>query len=430
MVRTFLFLSLIFVVTLASVFAGGQEEADTSSISIMFRGSDLEQAAIGGSVQRFTEATGIEVELMYTAHDVYTEKLAGFFTAGQLPDVIQVDAPTLSNLVWSGYLTAIEPYISEELVAEMTPSNIAQSSYPIDDKLYAIGLRDSSVLLHANRTYLEKVGARIPESVEDAWTIEEFDEVLGKLAELPEVSWPLDIMRAYGTTGEWVTYAFSPTLQSAGGDLIDRNSWKSEGTLNSPESVKAMSYFQDWAEKGWLVPNSAGANQLYNDDRAAAIAWCGQWLYSPASNALGDDYIALPLPNFGTGTVSPNGTWIWGVTETSGNKEAAGQLIEFMLTDNQYREDHKALGAFPALESFADISPDYTDPNKLAIAYEQAVYAVARPPHPAYPTITIEFAKAFDAILSGADATRSLSAAAKAIDENIVDNDGYPPFGE
>ena len=70
----------------------------------------------------------------------------------------------------------------------MTPSNVAQCTYPIDNKLYAISYADSTVLLYCNKTYLDKVGARIPTSVEDAWTVDEFDDILTKLAALPEVT--------------------------------------------------------------------------------------------------------------------------------------------------------------------------------------------------------------------------------------------------
>ena len=422
-------LMLSLVVT--GVMAKGQEESTAvNSVSIMFQGPDTEQAAIRDSARRFTEATGIEVELLFTPHDSYTEKLAGYISAKQLPDVIQLDAPNLANLVWSGYIEPVETHISSALIADMTESNKAQCTYPVDGKLYAISQIDSTVLIYANKTYLEKIGARIPKSVNDAWTIEEFDEILSKLAALPEVTWPLDIMKAYGTTGEWATYGFSPALQSAGGDLINRSAWKAEGTLNSQESIKAMTYFQEWSNKEWLVPMSAGDNQLYNDDRAAALAWCGHWLWAPASSAMGDDLIVLPLPDFGNGTVTPNGSWIWSITKTSKNKDTAGKLIEFMLKDESFLKDWAAIGAYPALKTFANLSPDYMDPAKMKIAFSQADYAVARPPHPSYPTITVAYAKAFDAILSGADVEKSLTEAAKTIDEDIEDNDGYPPFGK
>jgi multiple sugar transport system substrate-binding protein len=424
-------LLLAVLISSGMIYAKGQSEEDVDqTVSIMFQGPDTEQAAIRDSANRFTASTGIEVELLFTPHDSYTEKLAGYISAKQLPDVIQIDAPNLSNLVWSGYVSEISPYISSGLIDDMTLSNKSQSTYPVDGKLYAISQIDSTVLLYANRTYLERIGARIPSSVADAWSIEEFDAILDDLSSLPEVSWPLDIMKSYGTTGEWATYGFSPTMQSAGGDLIGRSDWVADGTINSAKSIEAMEYFQKWSQKGYLVPSSGGDNQLYSADRAAAIAWCGHWLWASASAALGDDLVVIPLPDFGTGVATPNGSWIWSITSTSKNKDRAGELIEFMLTDEQFLKDWAAIGAYPALKSFAQLSPDYLDPDKMAIAFEQADYAVSRPPHPAYPTITVEYAKAFDAILNGTDAAAALTKAAKAIDDDIEDNDGYPPFGK
>jgi multiple sugar transport system substrate-binding protein len=46
---------------------------------------------------------------------------------------------------------------------------------------------------------------------------------------------PLDVKLWYGRKGESITYGFSPIPQSAGSDLIDRNTLKAVGVLNAPE---------------------------------------------------------------------------------------------------------------------------------------------------------------------------------------------------
>lgn len=436
-------IGIVFGVTVlaSSLFVMGcSKKAESSSsssenvdkISIMFQGSDAEQAAIKATTERFTKETGISVELLYTPHDSYTSKLAGYYAGNKLPDVISIDGPNLASLVWSGYVTGVEPYIDADIFADMTESNKSQCVYPIDNKYYAIGQADSTVLLFANKKYLNAVGARIPTSVADAWTVQEFDEILGKLAALDEVTWPLDLMWSWNIAGsEWGTYAFYETLVSAGTDIINRDTWTAEGTLNNSKAVEVLSYFQKWNKNGWIVPKSAGDNTLYNDKRQSAIAWNGNWSYSAMSTNMGDDLVAIPLPNFGTGTRSPNATWIWGIAKTSSEakKVAAGKLLSFMMKDTQFLDDLIPTGSFPALKTFAARCTDYTDPTKMAIAYEQAEHAVARPAHPAYPIITMEFSNAFESILNGADIQATLNKAAKAIDDDIADNDGYPPFG-
>lgn len=400
-------------------------------ISMMFQGSDKEQSAIMKSVERFTQETGIKVRLLYTPHDTYTSKLAGYFVNKKLPDIIELDAPTLANLAWCGFVTDVENYIDADVLADMTPSNIAQCTYPIDGKRYAIAQADSTVLLFANRNYLEKIGARIPKSVEDSWTVEEFDEILSKLAALDEVRWPIDIGWSMNIAGsEWGTYAFYEAFVSAGSDIINRKTWFAEGTLNSPENVRVLEYFQKWNANGWIVPKSAGDNTFYNEKRQTAISWNGNWSYATYEASMGNDVVAIPLPNFGHGTVSPNGTWVWGISATSKNKEAAGKLLSYMMKDKKFLDDFKATGAYPALKSFAATCEDYMDEEKMAIAYAQSECAVERPAHPAYPIITIEVANAIKTALNGGDIKAALDKAAKAIDLDIMDNDGYPPFGK
>jgi multiple sugar transport system substrate-binding protein len=417
---------VVLVVTLASTAAWA---ASGDGISFMFQGPDTDLASFKSIAERFEKATGIHVELRHTSHDVYNEKVAGYVAANDLPDVMQLDAPFLSNYAWNGYIVPVAEYLDQDLIDDMTPSNIAQCTYPVDGKLYAISHIDSTVLLYGNRTYLEKIGARIPRTVAEAWSVEEFEGYLAKLAELPEVKFPLDIMRAYGVKTEWGTYAFYPALISGGGGVIDRKTWTSNGTLNSAESIRVAETFQRWAKNEWIVPASAGDNLLYNENREAAIAWCGHWMWAPAFAAMGDELVAMPLPDFGKGVVSPNGTWIYAITKNA-DKETAGKFLSYMLKDEQFLKEWEVTAAYPALKSWTSRYPLYADPNKMVIAAEQANVAVARPTHPAYPIITNAFMKAFDDILNGEDVKRALDDAADEIDQDIEDNDGYPPFGE
>ena len=67
----------------------------------------------------------------------------------------------------------------------------------------------------------------------------------------------------------------------------------------------------------------------------------------------------------------------------------------------------------------------------MAIGIEQSEKdALPRPQHPAYPAMTESFKTAINNIFSGADAQKELTAAARKIDQEIDDNDGYPPFNK
>ncbi len=420
-----------FFASSALLCSAGLVEAKTV-IHVMHQGDPGWVKAYGDVAKRFEDANpDIDVEMIYAPHDAYNEKFSAAVMAKQLPDVMELDAPFLANYVWSGYLQPIKPLVDKDILDDMTGSNIAQGTYPIDKDLYAIGLTDSSVVLYGNKKYLEAIGARIPKSVDDAWTREEFEGYLEKLSKLEGVKWPIDTFRGYGIKTEWITYAYGPLLESAGCDLIDRKVWKASGTLDSEACVKALTMMQTWVKNGWVVPTSSGTNQFYAEGQPAALAMGGHWFYAEAAAAMKDNIVVMPLPKIGEKGVSPNGTWIWGISASSENPEAAGKFLSFLLKDKDYRDYAKTQSAYPGLKSFAAESPLYAEGGPLAVAFEQASKtAVARPPHPAYPTITSAFMQAVDKIFNGGDAQEALTAAAKKIDQDIEDNAGYPPFDE
>ena len=58
--------------------------------------------------------------------------------------------------------------VTAESKEDIMPSILAQGIY--DDKLYTLGLWDSSVAIYYNKDMLEEVGITVPTKIEDAWT--------------------------------------------------------------------------------------------------------------------------------------------------------------------------------------------------------------------------------------------------------------------
>jgi multiple sugar transport system substrate-binding protein len=413
---------LILCVVMATMGVSAQ-----GKISVMFQATGAEGDAFKALFDRFTRDTGIKVEPMFIPHDVYFEKFSAAVASKRVADVMQLDAPFLANFVWNGYLSPLSGLVDQKVIDDLTLSSVAQGTYPIDGRLYALGNADSTVLLYGSKKLLKAAGVRIPTSVKDAWTKDEFDAALDKLAKVPGVKWPLDIFRAYGVKTEWATYAFQPVFESFGGKLIDQKSWKAVGALDSPESVAAAAEIQSWVKKGYVVPASSGTNALYRDQDKAALAWGGNWYWSEAYPIMKDDLVAIPLPNFGKGVKTPNGTWIWAITKSARSPKAAAQFLDYLAKDKKFVQEDP--GVFPGLKSWAAQLPAYTDAKQMKVAFEQASVAVPRPIYPGYPVLTASFQTALDSILSGADPKQELSKAAAAIDQDGADHDGYPPFG-
>ena len=372
----------------------------------------------------------IPVVLEVQPEGAYNEQVQAAAASGGLPDLLDFDGPNYANYVWSGYLLPMNDLVSKETMDDMIPSLIAQGTYAPDGKVYSLGAGDSGLAMWGRKSILDKAGVRIPKGVDDAWTMAEFEDALAKLQKVEGIKYALDIKANYGQ-GEWYTYGFSPIIQSFGGDLIDRTTWKADGAINGEAAVKAMTHFQGWVKNGNVAPASEGDDTFYGK-KTSALSFVGHWMWPAHSKALGDDLVLISMPNWGGKHVTGNGGWCWGITKTSKQPEATGKLLDFMLSTKNVADLMTSMGGVPGRKASAASVDLYKEggPLSLYLAQLNAGMGYPRPAHPAYPTITGSFAKAVADIIDGKDVKASLDEAAKKIDQDISDNSGYPPFGK
>jgi multiple sugar transport system substrate-binding protein len=153
-------------------------------------------------------------------------------------------------------------------------------------------------------------GIRIP-TIEEPWTKDEFMAALDTLKESGEFEYALDVNA--GSTGEWWPYAYSPMLQSFGGDLIDRSTYTSaEGVLNGPEALAWGEWFQSLFTEGY-APATPADDQGFLQGRIP-LWYTGSWSAQTVLDTYGDDALFLPPPDFGNGPKIGAGSWQMGVT--------------------------------------------------------------------------------------------------------------------
>ena len=151
-------------------------------------------------------------------------------------------------------------------------------------------------------------------------------------------------------------------------------------------------------------------------------------MWTPHSEALGDDLLVLPMPNFGGQTVTGMGSWNYGISSNCEDPEAAFEVLAHLVSTEEILRMTAGNGAVPARLSALEQSDLYSADGPLAIFAQQLSEgrAVPRPVFPGYATVTEVFAQATADIIAGADVQSELSDAASAIDQNIEDNSGYP----
>ncbi|MEC5320577.1 extracellular solute-binding protein [Brenneria populi subsp. brevivirga] len=373
--------------------------------------------------QRYAEQ-GIAVEIKPIPG--YNDALQAAWMSNDLPDLVMIDGPNMASYVWSGMLQPIDRFIAAEARRDFLAGVIAQGTYGPDSHIYMLSQGDSSVVLWGNKKYLDAAGIAIPTRLDQAWDYERLTAAMEKLAALPGVKWPLDFKLNY--TGEWLTYGYYPFIRSAGGDLINPQTWRAGGTIDGAATIGAIDKLKFWQRKGWLVPATAGDNRFFGD-KTAALSWVGNWMWDTYHAALGDDLVLMPAPRLGPRAWSPNGSWGWAVPVSTVKHREVSLFLNHLFSPQQIKTYCELTGYVPARRAAIALMPIYAEGGALNMLTQQASHiALVRPVHPAYPVISSEFGKAFKNSMQGADTASALKRAAAAIDRDIDDNMGYPPF--
>jgi multiple sugar transport system substrate-binding protein len=382
-------------------------------------GNEVEAKIINQIVADFNASqSDWKVELQSFPQIAYNDSVVAGALAGNLPDILDVDGPVMPNWAWAGYMQPLQ--IDETKIANFLPG---PKGY-WDGKLYSIGLWDAAVALVTRQSYLDELKLRTP-TLEQPWTAAEFQGALDAAKNSGKFEYALDLGMAW--TGEWYPYAFSPFLQSFGGDLVDRSTYKTaEGVLNGEAAMAFGNWWQGLFTGGYAPATQDGADRDSGFGAGKyAFSWNGNWA---ALGALGmfSDTVFLPAPDFGNGSKIGAASWQFGVSAKSAHPDGASKFIEFALQDKYLADFSNGIGLIPATKEAAAMTENYKDGGPMAgfFSLTQA-QALVRPVTPGYVVQAKVFEKALADIAKGAEVQATLDAAADEITADIEKNKGY-----
>ena len=399
----------------------GSASAQTE-LSMWYHGADgaVEGQIIRRIVQEFNDSQpDWKVVLEGFPQLSYNDSVIAAALAGNLPDIIDVDGPNMPNWAWSGYMQPLP--IDEAKLADFLPG----TKGVWDGKLYSIGLWDAAIALYARQSTLDELGLRTP-TLEEPWDKAEFMAALDAAKDSGKYKYALDL--GMNDQGEWYPYAFSPFLQSFGGDIVDRSTYQTaEGALNGEAALEFGEWWQKLFADGYAPGTSESPAEQSNGfiDGSFAFQWNGNWNAVKTLDAF-DDALFLPAPDFGHGSKIGAASWQFGVSATSEHPEGAAAFIEFAIQDKYLAEFSDAIGLIPATATAAQMTKNYKDGGPLSVFFGLSeAQASVRPVTPGYIVQAKVFIKAMADIANGADVADTLDAAVDEIDADIQKNNGY-----
>ena len=335
----------------------------------------------------------------------------------------------MASFVYNGKMAPLKDSVSGETLVNQTDSIKSQNT--VDEAVYGVGMMNAGLALWGNKKLLDSAGVDYPTTPEKAWTAEEFTGVLDKLAAVVPGGKPLDLSEQYGFAGEWGTCCSAgPVIWSGGGTMLKDN--KAAGALDSDANVKSLTQFASWKK--------------YTDPNADGLAFTERTRRPELGGPLDLPHVQGPGMRFGLHSAAQlrqgNQNCLRNLCLGHGRhvqeRHRGGKFLDHLMSDESVRTYTDANGAPPATKTALAASALYGPGKQLQLLGDQLSKAcgtedqingtcvsVTRPVTAGYPVVTDQVGKAEAAIYAGKDAKEALSAAARAIDQNFADNDGY-----
>jgi multiple sugar transport system substrate-binding protein len=380
---------------------------------------DAEMVASQNMVERFNHAQDkwrVVVETI--PQGSYTESITAASLVGNLPCVMTIDQPTVPNFAWAGNIRPLDGLLRASVVQPLLPGG--RGTY--QGRLYSVGQFDVVLALFARRSKLAAEGVRVA-TIEHPYSAEELLDILKRVKRAGHYRYPIDMNGK--AKGEWISYAFSPWLQSAGTDLIDRTNYlRVDGVLNSEAAVGVVRYYGRLF-KDRLAERNPADEKGFEQGRSL-IEYTGSWKARDYAERFGDDLVVMPPPDFGHGPRIGAASWQWAVSSSCPYPAGAAAFLTHALSAREMAEVSRMTGLVPVTAAAAALTEHYRPAGDWRIYFDFATrYAMPRPATPAYPAISAAFEKAMADVRAGEDSAEATDEAVETIEYDISRNNGY-----
>lgn len=278
-------------------------------------------------VDKFTAATGIEVELsLFPFTDLLAKQVIGG-AAGTLPDIFEVPLEIRQRAA-AGHIIPLEEYISETEKKEFLDGAIGDATYK--GKLYGIPIWNVGArLFMINKDLFEQAGiTEFPQN----W--EEYVATAKKLTDPAKGVYG----GSFDGAGQNTYNNFFQYLTQAGGSILNKD-W-TKCIVNNPEGVKALQFWVDLIHKHKVVnPNTANLDMNENIALFAAgkIAMLdGFARYEAQIKQINPKVRIGYMAMIGDKERAAFGaTWNLVISKNSKNKKEAYELIKVLTSDER-----------------------------------------------------------------------------------------------
>ncbi|WP_372633079.1 sugar ABC transporter substrate-binding protein [Cohnella sp.] len=363
----------------------------------------------------------IKVKMEVIPYGDYETKIRTALAAGNAPDVIGLDGPTLAAYAHQGAVIPLDAYFEADGNKEDIAAPVL-ASLTYKDQIYAAPLNDASIGMFYNKKLFEKNGIELPsKDPNQAWTWEQVLQAAQKINDPANKVYGIDPGWGLGE-GEGSTFVKLPFIWQAGGEILSPDGTEVKGYLDSPESKRALSFFSSLYNEYKVAPKEIPPEAF--ETGKLGIVVNGPWAISGFATShpdfkLGEDWDIAPLWKDAK-QVTPNGSWNMAITKDSKQPDAAWKFVNWVTGVEGAKFWYQETKNLPARLSTASAIPELTEYPMNIFVEQSSKFAHPRPVTPAYPVITTAVSKLFaDLGVAGRNVDEAVAEAVAAIDKAL-----------
>ena len=348
--------------------SGGGQLSGTATLTTW--GSDQEIAAFKKIAADFKAARGAEIKIEVLPYDQIRTVVDRRLQAHQAPDLFRVSYIDLGSYATSGALADLSGYMDESFGGAFLPALWA--AVQTDGKPFGVPHHTDTSALAYNKSHFEKAGITdVPQSVDEAWTWEDFVEVLQKLKSANPGAAPFAFnYQLFGA------YRWFNTLYQAGGTVLDDS--LENPTLDTPQARKALEWTKSLYTDGLHAPSVLVKRPTYPDEifptQKISMIQAGDFLIPSLQDAIGNKFewgVTYLMKDAAAATDLGGNAVV--VTAESKNIDAAAEFAKFLVTKENMQSFCEQTTVLPVRTDLVDAKLDFAArPDLMPVFQKQA----------------------------------------------------------
>ena len=334
---------------------GGDEKGVTLEFQ-QWWGVELPKGALDEICQKFTDDTGIKIELLSNPYADTKTQIAAGAAAGTMADVVGLDGSWVYDFAKQGSISNLTKLMEKD------GYDVSQLSDQIkyEGNTYMIPVVNFAYPLYVNMDILKKAGV---EKVPTTWT--EFMDACEKITSKTDAAAyaiPLSSEAPNGIQNQFMSWVWA-----SGGSMLNEG----KPGLKGNETVKAVTdLFKEMSEKGYLAKgvNAMKEQDMVNEFQNGRLAFMVDGishltLIKEEAPDLNFDYAPMPVKD---GYAEKSGldvaNWGIGIASNCEHQEEAMKFVEYLMSPEVNAELAQLANAFPGNSTS---EPDYSSNDEL-----------------------------------------------------------------